>query len=121
MVQNIDNLLNRISEFYSPKIIAEVNDQHVKLVKILGQEVPWHNHQEEDELFYILEGELFMEIENSPPFQMKEGDLFVVKKGVNHRVSSKAECKIMLIETNSTKHTGDIASSITKSIDQQHL
>lgn len=76
-----------IKHYYSPKIIGELNDQYVKLVKILGQEVPWHNHENEDELFFILDGELLMEIENEESFKMQTGDLFIVKKGLNHRVS----------------------------------
>ena len=91
----------------------------MKIAKIKGQEVPWHNHQNEDELFYIIKGNLLMEIENEPSFNMENGDLFVVRKGLNHRVSSENECLIMLIETKTTKHTGNVESSITKSIEEQ--
>jgi len=108
-----------IKAYFSPRVIEEVNDQYVKLAKIKGQEVPWHNHEKEDELFFIVDGELLMEIENQDGFTMKTGDLFVVKKGVNHRVSSAEECLIMLIETKTTEHTGKVKSAITKSIDQQ--
>ncbi|MFI2742310.1 cupin domain-containing protein [Zhouia sp. PK063] len=116
---NTDDKLKSITNYFSPKIIAEANNQYIKLAKILGQEVPWHNHENEDESFYILEGELLMEIENEPSFVMKKGDLFVVKKGINHRVSSDKECHIMLIEPKSTAHTGKVASSITKSLEEQ--
>ncbi|NBW36169.1 MAG: cupin domain-containing protein, partial [Cytophagia bacterium] len=81
--------------------------------------VPWHSHENEDELFYIVEGELLMEMENQLEFIMKKGDLFVVKKGTNHRVSSKAECLIMLIESKTTQHTGKVKSAISKSIEEQ--
>ncbi len=108
-----------ISEYFSPRIISEVNDQYVKLAKIKGENIPWHNHKDEDELFYIIEGSLLMEIENEPSFEMKTGDLFVVKKGINHRVSSVNECLIMLIESKSTQHTGNVVSDVTKNIDQQ--
>ena len=60
-----------------------------------------------------------MEIENEKPFTMRKGDLFVVKKGVNHRVSSEHDCFIMLTEPKSTEHTGKVKSSITKSIEDQ--
>ncbi|MFQ3172933.1 MAG: quercetin dioxygenase-like cupin family protein [Mariniflexile sp.] len=116
---NLKEQLKDVKDYFSPKIITEVNDQYVKIVKIKGQEVPWHNHEDEDELFYILEGTLLMEIENEPIRTMRTGDMFVVPKGINHRVSSIEECSIMLIETKKTKHTGEVKSSITKSIQEQ--
>ncbi len=116
---HIPTTLENIPDHFSPKIIGEVNDVYIKLVKILGEKVPWHSHQHEDELFYILEGSLLMEIQGKSSFEMKKGDLFVVPKGINHRVSSKEECHIMLIENQSTKHTGKTIAEITKTIDQQ--
>ena len=113
---NLKEQLKKVQNYFSPKIISEVNNQYVKIAKIKGQEVPWHNHENEDELFYIIEGELLMEIENETNRILKTGDLFVVPKGVNHMVSSIKECSIMLIETKSTKHTGNVKSAITKSI-----
>lgn len=116
---NVPEELIKVIEYFSPKIIEEVNDSFIKLAKIKGDKVPWHQHENEDELFYILEGSLLMEIENKTPFLMKKGDMFTVKKGVNHRVSSIKECSIMLIESKSTLHTGNIKSEITKSIQKQ--
>lgn len=116
---NLLKKLDQIKDYFSPKIIGEVNDVFVKLVKIKGDEVPWHNHQNEEELFYIIKGTLLFEIENQEPFTMKKGDLFIVKRGVNHRVSSKKECSVLLIENKSTCHTGSVISSISKSISQQ--
>ncbi|MCO7186599.1 cupin domain-containing protein [Tenacibaculum sp. XPcli2-G] len=116
---NILQEAEKIKKYFSPKIISEVNNEYVKLAKIKGEDIPWHNHENEDELFYIIDGSLLMEIENQPSFTMKKGDLFVVPKGVNHRVSSSEDCLIMLIETKSTKHTGDVITPITKSIDNQ--
>ncbi len=116
---NIKDHFKEVKNYFSPKIIAEVNDQYVKIAKIKGQEVPWHNHENEDELFYVIEGSLLMEIENEADFTMRSGDMFVVPKGINHRVSSIDECQIILIETKTTKHTGEVRSSITKSIREQ--
>ncbi|WP_240627194.1 cupin domain-containing protein [Tenacibaculum mesophilum] len=116
---NILQEAEKLKKYFSPKIISEVNNEYVKLAKIKGEDIPWHNHENEDELFYIIDGSLLMEIENQPSFTMKKGDLFVVPKGVNHRVSSSEDCLIMLIETKSTKHTGDLITPITKSIDNQ--
>jgi len=116
---NIQKEAEKLKDYFSPKIVSEVNNEYVKLAKINGQDIPWHNHEDEDELFYIIDGNLFMELENQPSFTMKKGDLFVVPKGINHRVSSTEDCLIMLIETKSTKHTGEIITPITKSIDNQ--
>lgn len=116
---NLIEQFKDIKEYFSPKIVAEVNDQYVKIAKIKGEDIPWHHHENEDELFYIIEGTLLMEVENEANRTMKTGDIFVVPKGVNHRVSAKDECSIMLIETISTKHTGDVKSHITKSIQEQ--
>ncbi|WP_196894716.1 cupin domain-containing protein [Aureivirga marina] len=116
---NLIETLKEVENYFSPKVVGEVNNEYIKVAKILGEEIPWHNHENEDESFFILEGELLMEIENETPFTMKKGDLYVVKKGVNHRVSSKKECLIMLIESKTTKHTGDVKSDITKSIEEQ--
>ncbi|WP_025663457.1 cupin domain-containing protein [Aquimarina megaterium] len=110
-----------ITDYFSPKIIGEVNDTYVKLAKIKGDKVPWHNHEDEDELFYIIEGSLLFEVEGQDPFVMNQGDLFIVKRGINHRVSSTEECKIMLIENKTTAHTGKVNSEITKNIKEQQL
>ncbi len=116
---NLEKELLSIDKYFSPRIIGEVNDQYIKIVKIKGQEIPWHNHENEDELFYIIKGSLVMEVENQNDLIMNEGDLYVVKKGINHRVSSTKECSIMLIETKTTEHTGNVKSKITKSINEQ--
>jgi quercetin dioxygenase-like cupin family protein len=116
---NLKSELLSVEKYFSPRVIGEVNDQYIKVAKIKGQEVPWHNHENEDELFYIVEGSLLMEIENQENFILQKGDLYVVKKGINHRVSSKEECLIMLIESKTTEHTGNVKSKITKSINEQ--
>ncbi|WKZ58563.1 MAG: cupin domain-containing protein [Cyclobacteriaceae bacterium] len=116
---NLKDAFLSLDNYFSPRIIGEVNDQYIKVVKIKGQEVPWHNHENEDELFYIIDGQLLMEMENQQEFMMKKGDLLVVKKGTYHRVSSTAECLVMLIESKTTEHTGKVKSAISKSIEEQ--
>ena len=118
---NLKNAFSSLNNYFFTKIIGEVNDQFIKVAKIKGQEIPWHNHESEDELFYIVEGSLLMEIENQENFVMQKRDFYVVKKGINHRVSSKEECLIMLIESKTTEHTGKVKSQITKSIDEQNI
>ena len=116
---NIQQHLSKINAYFSPKVIGEVNDTYVKLAKIKGEDIPWHNHENEDEAFFILDGELLFEEEGKTSFLMKKGDFYVVKKGVNHRVSATDECHIMLIENKTTAHTGEVESAITKSIEEQ--
>lgn len=116
---NIQEQLSKIDQYFSPKVIGEVNDVYIKVAKIKGEDIPWHNHANEDEAFYILDGELLFEEEEKEPFVMKKGDFYVVKKSVNHRVSSTKECQIMLIENKSTAHTGEVDSPITKRISDQ--
>jgi quercetin dioxygenase-like cupin family protein len=116
---NLKDYLLDVQDYFSPKIIGEVNDAYVKVAKIKGDEIPWHNHENEDELFYIIEGSLLFEIENEESFTMNKGDIFIVKKGVFHKVSSTDICLIMLIENKTTAHTGNVQSKITKSIEEQ--
>ena len=108
-----------LTEYFSPKVIGEVNDVYVKVAKIKGEEIPWHNHAGEDELFYIIEGSLLFEVEGEKPFTMETGDLYIVKRGVNHRVSSTEECSILLVENKSTAHLGNTESEITRSVEEQ--
>ena len=108
-----------LTEYFSPKVIGEVNDVYVKVAKIKGEEIPWHNHAGEDELFYIIEGSLLFEIEGQEPFTMGAGDLFIIERGVNHRVSSTEECSILLVENKTTAHLGDTESPITRSVEEQ--
>ena len=116
---NLKENFENINDYFSPKVLGEVNDVYVKIAKIKGDELPWHDHKNEDELFFIIEGSLLMEVEGFEAFTMNEGELFIVKKGIKHRVSSKSECKIMLIENKSTAHTGEVKSDITKDIEDQ--
>ena len=76
---NLKDAFLGIEKYFSPKIIGEVNDQYIKVVTIKGQEVPWHNHENEDELFYVAKGTLLMEIENQPDLKLKKGELFFCK------------------------------------------
>ena len=108
-----------LSAYFSPQVIDEVNDVYVKVAKIKGDEIPWHNHVGEDELFLILEGALLFEVEGEEPFTMERGDLYVVKRGVNHRVSSTEECSILLVENKTTAHLGDTESEIARSVEEQ--
>jgi mannose-6-phosphate isomerase-like protein (cupin superfamily) len=90
---NLKNDFLSLNNYFSTTIIGEVNDQYIKITKIKGEKVPWYNHEKEDELFFIVDGELLMEIENKPNIILKKGDLYIVKKSVNHSVSSPSYSK----------------------------
>lgn len=111
--------MREVADYFSPEVIGEVNDVYVKVAKIKGDKIPWHNHPDEDELFLVLDGSLLFEIENQEAFTMGPGELFVVGRGVNHRLSSAEECSILLVENKSTAHTGDVVTEITKSVEEQ--
>jgi mannose-6-phosphate isomerase-like protein (cupin superfamily) len=102
---SIPGVLDSFSDLWSPRLVAAVNDHHIKVAKIDGTFI-WHTHPDTEEVFYLLSGALTMEIEGSDPVVMKQGDVFVVPKGVKHRpVASNAA--IMLVERADTVNTGD--------------
>lgn len=117
--RNLEKLFSQLQDYFSPRIVGEVNDVFVKVTKTKGQDVPWHTHDTEDEMFYIFKGSLVMELENEDPFILNEGEFYIVKKGTQHRVHSDRDCWIMLIEPKTTKHTGNVQAEITRSIDEQ--
>lgn len=114
---NVFDLFNSVNEFWSPKIIADVNNDYVKIAKFKG-DIVWHNHENEDEMFYVLRGNFDLHLENHI-ITLNEGDYYVVKKGIMHKPTAKEECWVMIIENKETKHTGNIVSEITKSIEEQ--
>ena len=95
---NLKEKFSKFSDHWSPKVIAEMNDYQFKLVKIQGEFV-WHNHDDTDETFIVIEGEMKIEFENET-LQLNEGDMFVVPKGVEHKPWAGNECKVMIIEMN---------------------
>jgi mannose-6-phosphate isomerase-like protein (cupin superfamily) len=117
--QSIDILaqFGRVSEHWSPKVVAQVNDQYVKVAKLLG-EMDWHRHADEDELFWVLRGKLRLEFRDHA-VELDEGHCCVVPHGVEHRPVAREECWIVLIETVSTRHTGDRITAQTRSIEEQ--
>jgi mannose-6-phosphate isomerase-like protein (cupin superfamily) len=108
-----------LTDYWSPKIVAQVNDQFVKVAKLLGEFV-WHRHELEDELFLVLRGTLKIQYENNRTVNLKAGSLHVVPRGVLHSPVAEEECWIALIETVTTKHTGELNTPLTKSIADQH-
>ena len=114
---NLLDELELVEDHWSPRVVGKVNDQFIKVAKLMGT-LTWHKHDDEDELFYVLKGQLVIEYE-SDQVVLNEGDFHVVPKGTLHNPVAKDECWIALIETVSTKHTGDVVTDQTKSIEQQ--
>jgi mannose-6-phosphate isomerase-like protein (cupin superfamily) len=106
-----------LTEYWSPRVVGELEDSYLKVAKVLGT-FGWHSHDDEDELFLILAGQLRIELETGA-VELAEGELFVVPKGVRHNPVAQAECLILLIERKSTLHTGNQVSERTRSIAQQ--
>lgn len=106
-----------LSEHWSPRVVAELDDSFVKVAKVLGS-LAWHSHDNEDELFYILKGSLTIEMEDRTVV-LNEGDTYVVPKGVRHNPIAEQECHIMLIERKSTLHTGTEVTAKTRSLADQ--
>jgi mannose-6-phosphate isomerase-like protein (cupin superfamily) len=106
-----------LSELWSPRVIAEVDDAYIKVAKVYGS-LAWHSHENEDELFLILKGQLRIEMEHES-VQLNEGEMFVVPKGVRHNPVADEECHILLIERKSTLHTGNVVTEKTRSLADQ--
>lgn len=111
------DLAARLDELWSPRIIAELDDNYVKVAKLHG-DLDWHAHADEDELFYVLHGTLVLEME-AGSVTLAAGEAYVVPKGVRHHPVAAEECHVMLIERKSTKHTGDTVSERTRGLDEQ--
>ena len=115
--QNLITAARELDEYWSPRVLAQVNDQYVKVAKLKG-ELAWHQHRDEDELFIILEGTLNIEYEDRL-VELREGDMHVVPRGTMHNPLCAQECLVALVETVTTKHTGDVQTEKTRSIEEQ--
>lgn len=109
---NISEKLSLFNDHWNPRIVAELNGQHVKLAKLHGEFV-WHKHDEEDELFFVIKGQLKIEFRDRT-IVINENEFLVVPKGVEHKPVAKNEVSVMLFEPVSTLNTGDITDELTK-------
>jgi mannose-6-phosphate isomerase-like protein (cupin superfamily) len=109
---NLYQKFTLISELWSPRIIAQMNDYHFKLARIQGEFV-WHSHPETDEVFLVLEGAMRIEFRDAQ-IELVAGEMCVVPKGKEHRPVAEQECQIMLIEPAGTLNTGDAGGDRTQ-------
>ncbi|HEX5914022.1 MAG TPA: cupin domain-containing protein [Rubrobacter sp.] len=103
--------LSLFDERWSPKVVGELNGQHIKLVKLLGEFV-WHHHDEEDEMFLVIDGRIRMEFRDREVW-IEEGEFIVVPCGVEHRPVAEEEASVMLFEPASTLNTGNVRDGMT--------
>ena len=108
---NFESKFNLINKFWVPKIVGELNEQHVKIAKFKGEFV-MHNHQDEDELFFVINGTLYIELKNKV-IELKPGEFVVIPKGIDHKPYSKDEVSVLLFEPKSTLNTGTINNEFT--------
>lgn len=103
---NLDEKLNQFSSHWDPHVIADYNENDVMVVRFIG-EYPFHKHDATDDFFYVIEGEMEIDIKGEPSHTVKAGELFVVPKGVVHRPRAKNEVKVLLIEPKGEPNSGD--------------
>ena len=99
------------SDYWSPKIVGEINDSYVKLVKLKGEFV-WHSHEKEDELFLIVKGKLVIRLRDRD-IQLEAGEFFIVPKGVEHMPVANEEVHVLLLEPKTTLNTGNVRNERT--------
>ena len=108
---NLRDKLAKFADQWAPKVVAEMNDYQFKLAKIQGEFV-WHSHDETDEVFIVIDGEMSIELRDGR-VELKAGEMFVVPKGVEHKPVANGECQMMLVEPAGTVNTGDAAGKMT--------
>lgn len=110
-VVNLKNKLSLIKEHWQPKVISELNNYQFKLAKLKGDFI-WHDHQETDEAFIVIDGSLIIELPDGF-VELEAGELYIVPKGVKHRPVAKEEVHVLLIEPKNVLNTGDVKSERT--------
>jgi len=109
---NINEKLSQFSDYWNPKVVGEVNGQHVKLVKLHGEFV-WHKHENEDEMFFVINGILKIEFRDKT-VSINPGEFIIVPKGIEHKPIADDEVSIMLFEPDTTLNTGDTRGELTR-------
>ena len=110
---NIKDKFSLFDEKWTPKIVGELNDQYVKLCKLKDNFI-WHSHENEDELFLVFKGTLYIDFRDNKSIEINEGEMLIVPKGVEHRPRTNGELVLnLLFEPKTTKHTGQVDSDLT--------
>ena len=117
---SLDFACSALPELWSPRVVGQVNDQFIKVARVQG-EFPWHAHAHEDEMFFVLRGELRIGRAEADggDIQVRPGEFFVVPRGIRHKTAAIEETWIALIESVTTEHTGGEETTLTRSIAEQ--
>jgi len=110
--------LRRVEQHWTPRVIGQVNDQYIKVAQLLG-ELVWHAHEREDEMFIVVTGRLRIQLRGADDVILEPGQFYVVPRGVEHNPVAEHEVEIVLIETVTTAHTGDVMDARTVPVEQQ--
>lgn len=110
-VINLTDKFSLVTDQWDPKIIAQLNDYHLKIAKVKGEFV-WHSHPETDEVFLVVDGELTIQLRDGN-LTLKPGELCVIPKGVEHKPAAEQECQILMVEPAGTLNTGDAGGEMT--------
>jgi mannose-6-phosphate isomerase-like protein (cupin superfamily) len=111
---NLSEKFGLFAEHWSPRIAAEVNDSYVKLVKFQGEFV-WHKHEEEDELFLVVKGEITIRLRDGD-LRLAEGEFVVIPRGVEHKPVAESEAHVLLFEPKTVLNTGDVVEERTRRV-----
>jgi len=111
-VVNLKNKFDSFSDYWNPKIVGELNDHFVKVVK-LKNEFVFHKHENEDEMFYVIEGKLLMALDENQTLEINAGEFVIIPKGTNHKPIAVEEVKVMLFEPKTTLNTGNTDNDFT--------
>ena len=109
---NLADKFDLIQEYWSPKIVGELNGQHIKLAKLIGEFI-WHHHEDEDELFLVVKGRLIIKLRGQD-VALREGEFFIVPRGIEHKPVAEEEVHVLLLEPKSTLNTGNVRNERTK-------
>jgi len=114
---NLAEKFDLFGDYWSPRIIGELNGQYIKLAKLKG-EIVWHAHEDEDEFFQVIKGSIVIHLRDQS-ISLNEGECFIVPKGVEHKPEALEEAQVMLFEPKATAHTGTTKSKLTVDVESQ--
>tara|TARA_B110000014_G_C20122002_1_gene595034 strand:+ start:2902 stop:3270 length:369 start_codon:yes stop_codon:yes gene_type:complete len=109
---NLEKKFKKFSDYWSPKVIGEMNDYQFKVAKVQGEFI-WHQHLDTDETFFVVQGQLTIEFKDGS-VDIEQGEMYVVPKGVEHKPTATKECHIMIIEPKGVTNTGNKIDSKLK-------
>lgn len=118
MKVNVKDKLTQIEDHWNPRVIGELNGQHVRVVKLLGGGFAFHEHDHEDEMFFVVDGKLKLEFKDREPVHLEKGEFYIVPRGVTHRPVAIKETQLMMFVTAQNVNTGNVENDFTLDTNQ---